>query len=189
MQLKHASHSSFTWPKSRWLSATVWKKTESHLMRQYCNTSFCPTLYNNWVISNSMSLACLCCHCVCTVLSRTLNHLRPPRLLCFFSLKQHVLGFCLALSASLIPLLTRVHAECTAHSGRHWPGCFCVRLQLMSHTLLINVTRVCAVSSAFLLVKTCASPAEDWVTPDWHMNSTPTFYSVSTPKKVPYSVL
>lgn len=130
VQMKHASHSSFTWPKSGWLSASVWKKSESHLMRQYCNTSFCPTLYNNRVISNSMSLACLCCHSVCTVLSRTLNHLRPPRLLCFFSLKQHVLGFCLALSASLIPLLTRVHAECTVHSGCHWPGCFCVRLQL-----------------------------------------------------------
>lgn len=36
----------------------------------------------------------------------------PSSLLCFLSLTKHVLCFSLALSASLIPLLTRVNTEC-----------------------------------------------------------------------------
>lgn len=38
----------------------------------------------------------------------------------FLSLREHVLSFCLALSASLNPPLTRVSGECTA---LRWPGC------------------------------------------------------------------
>lgn len=46
------------------------------------------------------------------------------RLWRFLSLREHVLSFCLALSASLNPPLTRVSAECTA---LRWPGCSHVR--------------------------------------------------------------
>lgn len=48
-------------------------------------------------------------------------------LLCFLSLRKHVLCFCLALSASLIPPRTRVTTEC---SVLRWPGCFCAWRQL-----------------------------------------------------------
>lgn len=53
--------------------------------------------------------------------ARTLNHLRKslPLLLGDLSLRKHVLHFCLALSASLIPLLTRVNSEYKAL----WAGC------------------------------------------------------------------
>lgn len=81
--------------------------------------------------------------------ARTLNHLRKslPLLLGDLSLRKHVLHFCLALSASLIPLLTRVNSEYKAL----WAGCL-VWWQLLcqrgftSHT---NVT--CAVSCVFVL--------------------------------------
>lgn len=67
------------------------------------------------VISSSnnilgLSTLSFCAH----FFSRTLNPLRKslPRLFCFLSLRKHVLHFCLSLSASLIPLLTRVYTEC-----------------------------------------------------------------------------
>lgn len=60
--------------------------------------------------NNTLGLSTLsfCAH----FLSRTLNHLKKslPHLLCFLSLRKHVLHFCL--SASLIPQLTRVNTEC-----------------------------------------------------------------------------
>lgn len=158
--MKHASHSSFTWPKSWWLSATVWK-TESYLMKQYCNTSFCPTLYNNRVISNSISLGCLCCHSVCTVLSRTLNHLRPPRLLCFFSLKQHVLGFCLALSASLIPLLSSAHTcPCWMHCAQCTPLTWLLLCAIAAHVAHLAhkcYTHVCSFLCVFISEDMCVT--------------------------------
>lgn len=78
-------------------------------------------------INNTLGLTTFCVH----FLPRSLNLRRKsfPRLLCFLSLRKHVLRFCLTLSASLIPQLTRVNTECEVH---WWPDSLCVVAALVS---------------------------------------------------------
>ena len=96
--------------------------------------------------------------------------------------------FCLALSASLIPLLTRVNTECKV---LWWPDslcvcvyvCVCVRWQLQyktvtwAHTQMLHVPVLCLVCVIKIkLYGHVYHLQRKRVTSDSHMNSTPSFY-------------